>query len=349
MRSFMTFLLIFILISCTAETKDMFYGAKIYNKQQNYKKLFTEWEKLGFNTVFASKEILEIKEFQDLAKENQIKTFLISPIFYNPEFLSENPEYYSIDQNGEKAIDEWVHFVCPNREDYLQQKISELKSNILKCNPDVVSLDFIRYFAFWEKFYPDRNLESIPNTCFCSECIKKFKFDYNVEGELNSELILVNFSSQWSEFKQKTITNVVKKITTDLKKKFPYIKFNLHVVPWRAEDFDKAQQKIVAQNLEELQKYVDYISPMVYSHMVKQDADWITDVVKEMTERVSIPVIPSIQVSKAYLESDVSIQEFEDCLSSSLKGESRGVIFWNWKSLNKYSDKLKIVKRKFMD
>ncbi|MFX0124308.1 MAG: hypothetical protein ACFFAE_11770 [Candidatus Hodarchaeota archaeon] len=87
--------------------------------------------------------------------------FIIFPVFYDPEALERNPELYSITNKGEKAVDEWVKFVCPTRDDYRKSKVEKMKKIVTELDPDGLSLDFNRYFVFWEKIYPRRTIESI--------------------------------------------------------------------------------------------------------------------------------------------------------------------------------------------
>jgi hypothetical protein len=123
--------------------------AKIYSHEGNFRQLFSEWKEVGINTAFVSEALDSKREFQALTKEFQIRRFVILPIFFNPDFLKENPEYYSITDQGEKAIDDWVEFVCPSRDEYREMRIDWVRRIVAKHQPDGISLDFIRHFVFW--------------------------------------------------------------------------------------------------------------------------------------------------------------------------------------------------------
>lgn len=64
--------------------RDHIVGVKIYEYQKLLPKLFEEWRSLGINTAFVSVSLYSKKEFRELAKRNDISTFIIVPIFYNP-------------------------------------------------------------------------------------------------------------------------------------------------------------------------------------------------------------------------------------------------------------------------
>jgi len=93
--------------------RDHIVGVKIYEYEKSLPKLFEEWRSLGINTAFVSVSLYSKKEFRELTKMNDISTFIIVPIFYNPEELQKRPDLFAITDGGEKAIEEWVSFVCP--------------------------------------------------------------------------------------------------------------------------------------------------------------------------------------------------------------------------------------------
>ncbi len=332
--------------------KDKIIGVKIYEYNGDFNNLFKKWEKIGINTVFASVELLSNNEFKKFAKLNNISTFVILPIFYDPEELKKDPTLFAITHEGKKAKEGWVEFVCPSRNNFIENKIQFIENFVKENNPTGISLDFIRYFVFWEKVYPETDIDQLPNTCFDDSCLTgfakalKISFPKNERTEIEKyHWIKKNYYSQWVEWKSDLIAKVVKKIVKRVKKINPAIKVNLHAVPWRQKDFNGAIKKIVGQDFKELAKYVDYLSPMTYSHMVKRKPEWIHSVVKDIKQESGTEIIPSIQVDVAYLNDTLSVDEFEHCITESLKEPSSGVIFWNWKSLAADKNKLKLVKK----
>jgi hypothetical protein len=330
---------------------DIMIGIKVYNIDRDLKSLFKEWDESGINTVLASPSVINDR-FTALAKKHDIKTFLILPVFYDPEALKANPDLYAITDKGEKAIDDWVEFVCPSREDYRKTKTEEIVQLVKDLDPDGISLDFIRFFCFWEKVYPDRNPDSIPNTCFCPFCLKKFQSDKNISIPTSLEnvsdiakWISGNHLAEWTDWKCRLISGMVSEIVNSVKKVKPGIIVNLHIVPWRQDDFNNAIRRIVGQDLSALAEYADMISPMTYSHMLKRDPGWIESVVKDISGQVNCKVIPSIQVNEAYLTSVLTDEEFEQILKEALKPSSSGIFFWSWEQLEARPSKKEIVKK----
>ncbi len=330
---------------------ELIIGVKIYEFEGTLENLFEEWRSLGINTAFVSKSLLSNQKFRDLAKKNSITTFVILPIFYNPEALKRDPDLYAITDKGEIAKEEWVEFVCPTRQEFREQRIADIKQIVQEFNPDGISLDFIRHFVFWDKVYPDRTLNSIPNTRFDSHCLNAFEkeTDIVIPRELTAthqkaNWIKHNVLQEWVEWKCSVISRMVQEITDAAKAIKPDIATNVHAVPWRANDFEGAARIVTGQDLAVISLHTDLISPMCYSHMVKRPAPWINSVVNDMHGRTKSKIVPSIQVKEAYLADILSVNEFEDSLIEALKTPSEGVILWSWDALDKDPEKKDVIK-----
>jgi uncharacterized lipoprotein YddW (UPF0748 family) len=331
--------------------KDLLIGVKIYEHGGDFGKLFLEWRRLGINTAFVSPALESNREFRELARKNGLATFIIVPIFFNAEELEKRPDLYAFTARGEKASDDWVKFVCPTRQDYRSQRIEYVRNLVRDFNPDGISLDFIRYFVFWEKVYPDRTLESLPQTCFDSSCLDAFQKEarLKIPPELSgipqkAQWILKNHLQEWTQFKCGVIAGMVKELAAAAKQVKPGVEINVHAVPWRREDFGGAIRIIAGQDLARIAPLVDYLSPMCYHHMVLREPAWVHSVIEDVYAWTKGHVLPSIQVGEAYITAKLSPSEFKDALAEALKPPSKGIVFWNWDALNKSPEKKEIVR-----
>lgn len=335
----------------TSPGEDTVVGVKIYACDKDYRELFAEWLSLGINTALVSVTLISDDAFRDLAKKSGIRLFVIVPVFYDPEELIRNPALYAITDKGERAAADWVHFVCPTREDYKRKKIEHIKTLIRDFDPDGISLDFIRFFVYWEKICPEKDLDSIVKTCFDPSCLNKFQKETGIripDGLTavfeKAAWISDNHLDDWAEWKCGVITETVREIVEESRKTDPGLLVNIHTVPWRAKDFGGAIKIVAGQDLAAIQEHVDFISPMCYSHMLKRGPSWIHSVVQDVYRKTRSRVIPSIQVSRAYLENDFTARAFQSALVEALKYPSAGVIFWSWEALDKDREKKKAVK-----
>lgn len=346
---------LFLFQSCIhihSTENDNIIGVKIYDHQGSFNLLFEEWKEIGINTAFISKELLSNKDFRDGAIKNQIKTFVILPMFFDEDALNNNPELYAIKSNGEQAVDEWVKFVCPTNSSFRKDKIDQIMKLVEGYNPDGLSIDFIRHFVYWEKAFPETPLSRLPNTCFNPSCIIGFQKhseivvpDSLTKTEEISSWILENHLSEWTKWKCDLITNLIEEIVNKAKKIKPDILINVHIVPWRQADFDNGIKIIAGQDVKAISIHTDFLSPMAYSHMVRQDASWVHTVVEDLNNQTQSSILPSIQIKEEYLTDSLGSHEFEKNLESALMSPSKGVVFWSWEHLEQDPWKKEIIRR----
>lgn len=328
-------------------------GVKIYEYAGSFSKLFEEWHSLGVNTAFVGAALGADPEFKALAKKNGITRFLIFPVFFDDAELEKDPGLYAVKSDGERAEDDWVKFVCPTREDYRCRKIEEAKRLVREVDPDVLSLDFMRFFVFWEQVYPDRTPESLPNTCFDTSCLEAFQKEMNVhlpedlagaETAAKAKWVLANHAPEWTEWKCRTIAGMVRLLAAAAREVKPSIKINIHTVPWRKGDFGGGIEAVPGQDVVRLAPLVDFISPMCYHHMVRRTPAWVHSVAQDIYDRTHGRVLPSIQVDKAYIDDPYTLAQFKEAVTEALKPPSLGVVFWSWDALNKAPDRKEALK-----
>lgn len=354
------YILFFLLISPVLQNcqqnktkRTLTIGVKIYETQASYRQLFREWNDMGINSAFVSVELAYDEAFRELARENDVMVFVILPIFFNAKVLQEHPDWYAVTQHGDPAKEEWVEFISPSNVAYRAQRIDFIKKVVQDTKPDGISLDFIRYFAYWEKIHDGRSLASIPNTSFDSTSLAAFQLEKGIRipdtlrtASSIAAWILQNYQESWTNWKCHNIVSIVKDIAIATKTVCPELLINFHAVPWRENDFEGAIKKIAGQDFKQLAGIIDIISPMCYSHMLKRDARWVSSVIKNIHEQAGkTSLLPSIQVKEAYLEEVLSEEEFEENLEAALKPPSTGVVFWSWAHLEQDPGKKSIISK----
>ncbi len=331
-------------------------GVKVYQPVDRPEALFNAWKKLGINTAFISQELAGQENFIRLAREAGIKIFIILPVFYNPEKLKASPELSAITGEGRPAKDDWVEFVCPGNRAYRQELVEKARKLVEDYQLDGLSLDFIRHFVFWEKVYPGAEPDLLKTTCFCPDCLATFQEETGIKipPEITGypaapAWILKNHRQAWQEWRNGQVASMVEEISLAVRQVNHFLLLNIHLVPWRQEDFGGARISVAAQDPKSLFRYVDYLSPMCYAHMVKRPPEWINSVVVDLKNIAPNPIIPSIQVKEAYLPQKLTLKEFDLCLQSALKPPSAGVVFWNWEALAESKEKQQVVSKRIRE
>jgi hypothetical protein len=330
-------------------------GVKIYETDRNLEPLFARFDELGINTLFVSEALASNEGFRALARERRMPVFVIFPVFYDPEALKADAGLYAITRTGERAQDEWVGFVCPTREAYRKRKVEAMQRMLARLRPDGVSLDFIRFFVYWEMVHPDRSPGSIPSTCFCPSCLAAFSAATGTvlpptaaTAQQAAAWIERTHLSRWTEWKCGVISAVAEELARAARTASPGVLVNVHAVPWRRNDFGGAIRSVAGQDLPALSRFADYLSPMCYTLMLRRDPSWVGSVVGEMGAESSCPILPSIQVRPSYPgDLAMSAENFEETLDAALAAPSRGVVFWSWKHLAREPEKMRIVARRF--
>lgn len=344
-------LVILLLPGCKPEEDRPLIGVKIYEHSGPYDQLFRQWNAMGINTGFCSQELISEQEFMLEARKHGISTFVILPVFFNPELLAEIPDIAAINRNGEPAAEEWVEFVCPSREDYRQLVVEHARQMVREHRPDGISIDFIRHFVYWEKVYPDRDPVSLPISCFDSVCLAHFQGEKSVSipdslttVQGKAAWILENHGDTWTEWRCQLITSMVEAIAVAAREEKPDILVNIHLVPWATEDFNGAIQRVAGQDIPALSQHADYLSPMTYAHMVQREPAWIHHIVEDIYLQTGGTVLPSIQVGRAYLETEFGLEEFRETVEAALQPPSSGVVVWSWERLIAEPEKADLFK-----
>ena len=281
----------------------MVIGVKIYEAKGDLDRLFAGFDDLGINTLFVSEALAADARFRALARRRHMPVFVIFPVFYDPEALKEDPRLYAITRTDERAQDDWVSFVCPTRGEFRRRKIEALKRMVGTLQPDGVSLDFIRFFVYWEMIHPDRSRASITNTCFCPSCLASFSAATGIAlpssvttQQQAAAWIEGTHLDRWAEWKCQVISSMVEELARAARAARPGVLVNLHAVPWRRTDYDGAIRSVAGQDFTALSRFTDYLSPMCYTLMLRRQPAWVAAVVKEMSAVSSCQILPSIQV-----------------------------------------------------
>lgn len=321
----------------------MIRGLKLYTPQSDYTKL---WELVKTNAIshlFISIELAQDSNFiQQLPKG--VKTALIFPVLYDSDdILSQQPEAYAITETGTEAKEEWVRFICPSQDTIIHQKITRYIEAASNAQPDIISIDFIRYFAFWEKTTPE-NADQLQQSCFCPLCVEDFSKQRGVsipKGSTKEQaaFILKNHKESFIEYKCATIENLLRRIISKAKERIPSIQTSLHLVPWLPGEYDNAIDGITGQDVTRLGTLVDIVTPMCYAHMLYKDASWIRTYLETLSGNTEAAILPSIQVAQCYREEHISSSLFTAYIEACQVPASSGVLYWSGEELLKDKEK----------
>ena len=301
-------------------------GVKVYDSSFCTPAHLDRLQELGFNTVFLGRGVLKSSVTEDLSRRG---------LFWNivePVFLVDEDESCSLAtlKDGSPAEDDWVRFACPTDPVHMNHVMERIRSDIQQFNPPGVSLDFIRFFQFWEMTLPSADPSQLPRACFCSRCRDSASsFDTYMHWREN----VVNATAT-------KLCSLARSMNEDLK-------IGIHAVPWTRTLFDGARMEILGQDFRALATIADYITPMVYHHMMHMPVPYIKELLADMAGEGRTFIVPSIQSKEAYRKDSMSPSEFSKALETALDSPSKGVLIYKWEDLSRDEKRLGIVKDTF--
>ena len=335
-------------------------GAKVYKGGQNPQLLIELAKNLGVNTLFVGDELARSKEFRAQVAKAGLKYFLIVRTFNDPEAAAEDPTLASVDREGKPARRDGDVMICPSRADFRQRKMQQIKAEIERLHPDGLTLDYFRYFIYWEGVDPQKGPGNFPAYCFDGSCLREFlkssrfrelKGAPRVSREAPRRLsddIWQNHRNDWYRWRTRRIAENAREFTEFIRASYPDLPIVLHAVPWSRYEFAGAREKIVGQDLRLLAPYFDYVSPMEYSALTHRNAGWVAELNRQLRKEVPrAKLLPSIEVGPDGPEFPPLLPErYQSDLSAARKAPA-GVVLYHLELLVSDAQKQAITKRLF--
>jgi hypothetical protein len=293
-----------------------------------------------------------VREFRKLLGDAGIQFYITVPVFLDPDGLAKDPSlvgYGSLGNPSKSTEATWLQFVCPTRPDYRKQRIAWFVSLVRELHPDGLSLDFIRYFVYWEGVAPDRTGDSIEKFCFCDYCLRLmttelgFRFPAEaVTRQAKAAWVLANHREEWTAWKCEKITSMVRDTAAAAKAVQPSLKISLHGVPWLERDYDNGLRVVAGQDLRKLGPYVDIFGPMCYFQMLRRPPEWVHDVVADFFRLTGKPPLPSVQASGSRRD-PVPLETVRKHFQAGFESPSLGVNVYQWNSLRNDPEKIAML------
>jgi hypothetical protein len=338
--------------------KQPILGAKVYRAVRQPKELVESAKSLGLNTLFVGDELATSLPFREQCRRGGLKYFLIIRTFNDPEAAAHDPSLVSVDREGRPAQHLDDVMICPSRPDFRRAKMQHIKTALQRLKPDGVTLDYFRFFIYWEGVDPRTGPVDFPAFCFDASCLDDFvrssglRLRYlPVRDSLPANRELIDeiwglHREAWYDWRVRRIEENAREFTGFIRKEFPRLLIVLHAVPWTAEEFDGAREKIVGQDLQRLAPFFDYVSPMEYAALTRRGLGWVARLNKELLREVpAAKLLPSIEVGPDGPEfPPMSPQDFEDDLKAAQE-VGAGVVLYHLELLLDDPEKQAITKR----
>lgn len=269
-----------------------------------------------------------------LAKKNNLKINVEIGLFVGKEFWETFHDSRPINSSGQPIEpEEWYYGVCPNHPAIRQQRLGRIKEIVGRYPVDGLWLDFVRYPGHWEIPNPH-----IPDTCYCPSCLSRYQ-------ELTGQMLPENLtdaisaikenSDAWQAFREQQIIGFVADVKKIIDTSGKKVELGAFVMP------DPQRAPVVAQNLSQLSKLIDTVTPMLYHAMCGQPVEWIRSQIKWASD-FGKPLLPIIQTEDKPRR--LNTNEFKTSLELAAKPPSSGVVILFLEDLLKDDEKTKCFK-----
>jgi hypothetical protein len=294
-----------------------------------------------------------LREFRRLLREAGIAFHITAPVFLDTAAIARDPSLAGIGHLGNTSREPgvaWLGFVCPARPDYRRRRLDDMIAKVRDLRPDGLSLDFIRYFIYWERVKPDQPADSLEKFCFCDYCLERMQADLDLQfpagattRQAKAAWVLANHRERWTAWKCETITSMVRDAAREARAALPGLRISLHGVPWLEADYEGGRRVVAGQDLQQLAPYVDVFSPMCYFQMLGREPGWVRDIVSEYGRLTGKPPLPSVQAGGSR-DAVLTLDAFRRHVRAALEPPSLGVNVFNWDRLKADGEKLSALR-----
>ncbi len=280
-----------------------------------------------------------------LARE-RVKVWLNLPIFYNPAHLELHPEDYCITSSGRRAIHDWSRFVCPRRDPYVEALAAGYGALAAQLQPELVSLDFIRHYVFWETV-PLAGGGEIESGCYCPVCLDGFERAIGERVDRNAPAVWIRAHAwaAWAAWQTARIDEVTRIFAEAVRNASPASRIGVKLVPWRTDDLGGARSFVTGQEPVGMASFVDYFAPMAFTHVLGKDLVWKEALLRETKRMTGKPVMSFLQTDKLYRDEDLSLEAFQAELQSCLSDEWAGFPIFAYDQLSRSEAKADALRR----
>ncbi len=278
-----------------------------------------------------------------------LRSWLNIPVFCDPKYLERYPDAYALTSLGRRAAQDWLHFVCPSRDAYLDGAIEVLCGHLARLSPAVVSLDFIRHFVFWERIALDGPSAGIEDGCYCPVCLSRFE---KACGEVIDRKdppahIHRHLPQPWADWKCRRILEVAERIVGELRALAPGVALAVQTLPWREADLDGAIRSRAGQDVPGLARQVDMVAPMAFTQMLDQTARWKEQLLAHVGASTGKPVCFYVQAEALYRAGTITVEQFDAELTHARDGDPAAIVVFQYEQLAARPEKAGVLRKHF--
>ncbi len=277
-----------------------------------------------------------------------LQLWLNFPVFFDTAYLESHPEAYAITSRGRPAKKDWLHFVCPSREEHLELVVDQIRSLVPRLQPALASLDFIRQFVFWELVDLSGPPDEIEDGCYCPICLGRFgeSVGEKLAGREDAPTyIRSQLREQWGDWKCRSITATAERLFAEVRSLAAGAKLAIKTVPWKESDLGGAIRNVAGQDVPVLARDLDLVTPMAFTQILGQTPEWKADLLAHVRETTGKPVLSYIQTESILRPEPITPSQFDNELAVALASDDAGIAVFHYEQLAANPEKIAILRK----
>lgn len=286
------------------------------------------YKRYSVNAIFAEADQYR-QDIIQIARDQGLRFMGGLTCFNNNDALARNPDLHPILRDGRRRRRmRWYYGITPSCQSYAQRRLDVLEQMTQTFSLDGIWLDFIRWPLHWERELRDDTPAPL-EASFDDYTLRRFAEFADVAipagaTRQKADWILRTHRGEWIDFKCKIITDFVAQAKMIVDRHMAGKPLGLDIVPAKSAE----RERLLGQGLHELSAHADYISPMLYHHVLGFSTDWMAEILDDMAAQSDKPLVPFVQVD-AFSSEDghFSAREWDDVLDAVLShGACAGLI-----------------------
>jgi hypothetical protein len=248
------------------------------------------------------------RRFRDALAKEGVEYWAAATMFFDPAALAANPGLRAVGSDGEpiEKID-WYIGIPPSMQQLVDHKVAAIEKAVEALEPDGVFLAFMRWPNFWELWMPRHRRQDFLEYSYDAMTLARFEQEAGVDlsgrqAAQAAQWIEENAREAWTDWKCGVVEDVIRQVRTASQRIKPDTRIMLNTVPFGADDYDGAQEKVFGQRFETLADVVDVFEVMTYHQILKRPTDWIPQIGSEVKARSGCKTVCTLQAAPLYLE-----------------------------------------------
>ena len=257
---------------------------------------FTRYKHYGINAIFSEADDYR-RDIIQIAHDIGLRFYGGLNCFNDNDALARSPALHPIGRDGQRRPRmHWYIGITPTVQPYAQSRLDVLSNMTKTYKLDGIWLDFIRWPLHWEEELRADTPAPLESS-FDEHTLRRFAdyADIDIPAGTTMEQadwILRTHRDKWIEFKCWIITDFLAQARMIVDDHLDGRPLGLDIVPARS----RQREHLLGQRLSELSAHADYISPMLYHHILGFSPDWLTETLVEMAAETDKPLLPFVQV-----------------------------------------------------